>query len=132
MDFIDIRRAYFHANAIRDVYIELPPEDHEEGKCGKLLKSLYGTRDAAQNWERCYVQFMTSVGFTQGRTTPCVFYNEERDLRVTIHGDDFIILGWEGQLNWFWGKVNPHIQYGPASKWKYGGARISKYGCALS
>ena len=49
MDFIDIRKAYFHAKATRDVYIELPDEDHEEGMCGELNKSLYGTRDAAQN-----------------------------------------------------------------------------------
>ena len=27
MDFIDIRKAYFHAKAARDVYIELPDED---------------------------------------------------------------------------------------------------------
>ncbi len=31
MDFIDVRRAYFHADAIRDMYIELPPEDHADG-----------------------------------------------------------------------------------------------------
>ena len=30
MDFIDIRKAYFHAKATRDVYIELPEEDQEE------------------------------------------------------------------------------------------------------
>ena len=54
MDFIDVRRAYFHADAIRDVYIKLPPEDDEPGMCGKLTKSMYGTRDAAQNWEYEY------------------------------------------------------------------------------
>ena len=47
LDFIDVRRAYFHADAIRDIYIELPPEFAEEGMCGKLMKSMYGTRDAA-------------------------------------------------------------------------------------
>ena len=49
MDSIDVRRAYFHARARRDVFVELPEEDAEPGMCGKLLKSLYGTRDAAQN-----------------------------------------------------------------------------------
>merc|ERR1712023_557759 len=43
MDFIDVRRAFFHAAAVRDVYVELPPEDHTPGMCGKLLQSLYGT-----------------------------------------------------------------------------------------
>jgi hypothetical protein len=42
MDFIDVRPAYFHARARRDVYVELPEEDAEPGMCGKLVKSLYG------------------------------------------------------------------------------------------
>ena len=63
IDFIDVRRAYFHAKCKRDVYIELPGEDAEEGMCGKLDKSMYGTRDAAQNWEETYVEFMESLGF---------------------------------------------------------------------
>ena len=66
MDFIDVRRAYFHARARRDVYVELPEEDKEPGMCGKLQKSMYGTRDAAQNWEDCYVEFITSLGFRRG------------------------------------------------------------------
>ena len=41
IDFIDISRAYFQADAIRDMYVQLPDEDWEEGLCGKLLKSMY-------------------------------------------------------------------------------------------
>ena len=52
IEFIDIRRAYFHAEATRDVYMEPPKEDHEHGMCGKLLKSIYETPDAAQNREQ--------------------------------------------------------------------------------
>ena len=54
LDFIDVRRAYFHAKAKRMVYVQLPPEDAKEGMCGRLNKALYGTRDAAQNWENAY------------------------------------------------------------------------------
>ena len=52
LDFIDVRRAYFYAPSRRSVYVDLPDEDNEEGMCGKLCKSMYGTRDAAQNWEK--------------------------------------------------------------------------------
>ena len=48
---MDVRRAYSHAKARRDVCVKLPEEDSEEGMCGRLLKAMYGTRDAAQNWE---------------------------------------------------------------------------------
>ena len=49
LEFIDVRRAYFHARARRLVYIKLPEEDNQEGMCGRLVKAMYGTRDAAQN-----------------------------------------------------------------------------------
>jgi len=49
LDFIDVRRAFFHADCIRNVYVQLSDEDWEEGMCGKLNKAMYGTRDAAQN-----------------------------------------------------------------------------------
>ena len=47
LEFIDVKRAYFHAKARRRVYVRLPEEDNEEGNCGKLIKAMYGTRDAA-------------------------------------------------------------------------------------
>ena len=52
IDFVDVRRAYFYAASEREVYVELPEEDYEEGMCGKLVRSMYGARDAARNWER--------------------------------------------------------------------------------
>ena len=58
LDFIDIRRAYFHAPARRDIFIELPEEEREIGYCGRLLKSMYGTQDAASNWEHAYMELM--------------------------------------------------------------------------
>ena len=50
LDFIDIKRAYFHAKVKRELYIRCLDEDHEDGMCGKV-KSIYGTGDAAQNRE---------------------------------------------------------------------------------
>ena len=101
IDFIDIRKAYFQAAAVRDVYVELPEEDYEEGMCGKLIKSMYGARDAAHSWENEYSGFMEEVGFRRGIASPCVFYHNGRDIRAVVHGDDFTILGYESELDWF-------------------------------
>ena len=57
--------------------------------CGELLKSMYGTRDAAQNWEYKYVEVMEGLGFQRGLANPCAFYHPEREIRVVVHGDDF-------------------------------------------
>ena len=101
MDFIDVRRAYFHAKARRDVYVKLPREAPGVGMCGKLNKAMYGTRDAAQHWEYEYVEFLAGSGFKQGRATPCMFYHPDRELRVVVHGDDFTLGGLSWELDWF-------------------------------
>ena len=101
IDFIDISRAFFQADAIRNVYVELPLEDQSPGMCGKLLKSMYGTRDAAQNWGMAYTDFMESIGFVKGKSSPCTFYNQKRELRCVVHGDDFTTVGSKKDLDWF-------------------------------
>ncbi len=75
LDFIDAVRAYFRAKARRSVYVELPIEDHQEEICGKLQKAMYGTRDAAQDWELERTEIMVEAGLTQGSYSACVFYH---------------------------------------------------------
>ena len=48
------------------MYVKLPQEDKQAGMRGKLIKAMYGTRDAAQSWECEYVEFMKGIGFTRG------------------------------------------------------------------
>ena len=108
--FIDVRRAYFHARSRRTVYVQLPAEDFKEGHCGKLDKSMYGTRDAAQNWEFEYTEFMQNAGFSAGKSVTCLFHHVDRDLRAAVHGDDFTVLGPEDQLNWFRTKVTERFE----------------------
>ena len=93
IDFIDISRAYFQAKAVRKVYVNLADEDSEEGMCSRLNQSMYGTRDAAQNWSMEYTRFMESIGSETGKASPCTFLNRNKELRCVVHGDDFTILG---------------------------------------
>ena len=99
----DVKRAYFYAPATRPVYIIIPAEDHEPGdhdKVGKLNLSLYGTRDAAMNWAAKFTEFLNGIGFETGAASPCNFYNADRQISVTVHGDDFTSTGRERDLNW--------------------------------
>ena len=75
LDSIDIKRAHFHAKSKIYIYVRLPAEGHEEGMCGKLIKAMYGTRDAASNWEQAYMKCMIKCGFSIGQVTPCLFWN---------------------------------------------------------
>ena len=96
MMVIDIKRAHFYATSIRRVFVQLPPEDPrygEPGVCAELLQSMYGTRDAAANWEAAYTQVLVQAGFTRGQASPCHFWHEKWDVRVLVHGDDFVAIG---------------------------------------
>ena len=49
--------------------IELPPEEQVTGEdlIGELLKSLYGTREAAHNWEKKRQRVIIDSGVTSNR-----------------------------------------------------------------
>ena len=103
---IDVRRAYFYAPAQRAVYIQIPAEDREpgdEGMVGRLNLSLYGTRDAAMNWSAEYTRTLESHGFVKGVASPCNFRHPARGIDLTVHGDDFLIVGVHMALRWFKG-----------------------------
>ena len=101
---LDVRKAHLEAMASREVYVELPEEDWSEDEpdsCGLLLRSMYGTRDAAANWARCVEEKMGSLGFEVGKFSPCLFQHAGRHLRALCHGDDFVVRGSRAQLAWF-------------------------------
>ena len=93
----DVARAFFEAPMKRYVCVELPPEARAENDAqdyvGLLLMSLYGTRDAAANFQAEVRKFMLTQGFQQAQYNPQVFWHQGRDLRTLVHGDDFMTSG---------------------------------------
>ena len=57
--------------------------------------SLYGTRDAAQNWEEELAWTLSGVGLTRRSACPCVWRGriKREDAVATVHGDDIKIGG---------------------------------------
>ena len=83
---------------MRQVCVELPDEDKSSSdrtmdKVGHLKMSLYGTRDAAMNWQEEVAKEMSKWGFRRGRYNPCLYYNAETGLMTLVHGDDFVSVG---------------------------------------
>ena len=91
----DVSRAHFYAKAEREVYIKLPAEDPRSGEkdlCGRLLRTMYGTLDAAERWGEHYSAILTSNGFKRGEASPCQFFHKAWGVRLMVHGDDFIMV----------------------------------------
>ena len=90
---VGVRGAYFYAPARRRVFVELPPEDYQPGDehmCGLLRYSLYGTRDAAQNWEEELATTLSSLKLTRGSACSCVWRGHIKGEHIvaTVDGDD--------------------------------------------
>ena len=102
----DVARAFFEAPAMRNVCVEILPEDLTEAdrrhdRVGHLRMSMYGTIDAAMNWQEEVARVMIKLGFRRGKYNPCLYYHQERNLRTFLHGDDFATVGTRDQVKWF-------------------------------
>ena len=47
-----------------------------------------------------YSNKLIEMGFTQGMTSPCVVHHKQRNIRTYVHGDDYVSIGMEQQLEW--------------------------------
>ena len=98
----DVRRAYFYAQASRNLFIELPNEDPRKSAdvVGRLKLCLYGTRDAAKSWQRTLTDHLLKIGFTKGRGHVSVFHHAARGIKTLVHGDDYCSAGPQEGLDW--------------------------------
>ena len=111
----DISRAYLHAETDPEdpSYVDLPKEDEDSGRglCGLLRKHMYGTRRAADGWQQHYQKFMRDAGFRQGKASPCLFVHVPNHVVVSVHGDDFTVVGAKSKVDWFENMLKKTYEY---------------------
>lgn len=54
---------------------------------------MYGTRDAAQNWQRKCTDTMREIGFDRGKVSPCHVFHTKWQVCGPVHGHDFVFVG---------------------------------------
>jgi hypothetical protein len=93
VEVLDARKAHLHAFADRTVFTQLPPEESAPGYCARLVRCLYGTRDAPKRWEAFLAEQLVALGFAKGRASPCCYFHAKLGVRCIVHGDDFVLTG---------------------------------------
>ena len=104
----DIKSAFINADMDEDVYMEQPKgfevypgilKDKGKVVC-HLLKSLYGTKQAARLWYLTWKEFLKDIGFSQCIFDQCLFL--KGDIEV---GDIIYIIIWvDDILSFYHGK----------------------------
>ena len=82
---LDISRAHLHSPLARAVFVTI------DGKVYKLLKAMYGLRDAGAAFDREVLAVMTLMGGSLGKFSICVGYRKVMDtlVRLVRWSDDF-------------------------------------------
>ena len=68
---------------------------------GLLKMSLYGTRDAAANFQQGVNKVMVELGSTVGKYNVSTYFHESRNLKTIVHGDGFVTTGRREGARWF-------------------------------
>ena len=64
ISFVDVKKTYFYGVPEKELYVRLPPEfGVSKQYVVKLVRCMYGTRDAGAIWEACYASCLTKLGF---------------------------------------------------------------------
>jgi len=80
--------------AEREIFVEIPDEDpkKKEGLIGVLERTMYGTQDASNLWQKDYTKLLATEDYRAGKANPALFHSAKWDGRMLVHGDDFFLL----------------------------------------
>lgn len=91
---LDVKGAYLNGSLKEEIYMKQPEGfDDGTGRVCRLLKTLYGLKQAGREWNAKFNAEMIRLGFTRTTSDPCV-YTRLSDFRltiVTVWVDDLIV-----------------------------------------
>ena len=97
IEHVDVKSAYLNAPLKETVYMQAPHgvlKQGEEGKVLRLVKGLYGLKQAGRGW---YLEmtrvFVENLGFKRSKADHSVFYQKEGDEHtvVVVATDDMAV-----------------------------------------
>lgn len=94
---MDVYNAFLQGDLLEEVYMELSQGFRRQGetKVCRLLKSLYGLKQASRQWNIKLSEALTSAGYSQSLYDYSMFTKRRGDgiLVVLVYVDDLLITG---------------------------------------
>lgn len=92
MQQFDVPSAFLHAELTEEVYMK-QPEGFEDGsnRVCRLKRSLYGLKQAPRAWNHRFMNFMKKFNLNVSEADPCILYDDDRDIILSIFVDDGLI-----------------------------------------
>ena len=110
----DVKSAYLESDMDPDmpVYINIPGDNPAPGTAARLIKSLYGLKQAGHNWYETIIPLLKQWGFQQSEADPCFLTHVTAPLdycTLCLFVDDFSLCSTkkkQSSRNLFWTKLN--------------------------
>ena len=79
--------------------------------------TMYGTKAAAQNWQKKVQETMATFGFSIGKASPVLFCHPQRSLKCLVHGDDFVVSEEPVDLVWMRNELESQLENQHHNTW---------------
>lgn len=81
----DIKTAFLYGSLNEEIFMK-QPEGFNDGtfRVCKLLKSLYGLKQAQRSWAEVFNNFLKNFGFKQSTADPCMFIYKEKNEKIPV------------------------------------------------
>ena len=118
----DVKTAFLESKLDEEIYIELPKGFNKgnDGQVGRLLKAIYGLKQASKQWYQYIKKILLTMEFKQSVSEPCIFFKSK--IIILVYVDDILSIGESNNLlSQFFNDVSKHvsIKWGDA-KWFLG------------
>ncbi|WVZ90383.1 hypothetical protein U9M48_036690 [Paspalum notatum var. saurae] len=95
---MDVKTAFLNENLSEDVYMTQPDgfvDPQNAGKVCKLLKSIYGLKQASRSWNLRFDEVVKGFGFIKNVEEPCVYKKVSGSALVflVLYVDDILLIG---------------------------------------
>ncbi|XP_068504175.1 uncharacterized mitochondrial protein AtMg00810-like [Phaseolus vulgaris] len=97
LEQLDVNNAFLHGDLEEEVYMELPPgiASKKAHQVCRLMKSIYGLKQASKRWYDKLTSFLHSINFTHSKADNSLFVRNIEDsfIALLVYVDDILITG---------------------------------------
>ncbi|KAJ9547938.1 hypothetical protein OSB04_020481 [Centaurea solstitialis] len=95
---MDVKTAFLNGKLTEDVYMEQPEgfvDPKNPNKVCKLLKSIYGLKQASRSWNLHFDERIKEFGFAKSEFEPCVYTKFSGSIVtfLVLYVDDILLIG---------------------------------------
>jgi hypothetical protein len=85
----DVKNAFTEATLKERIYLSTPQGvPVKNGYSLRVLRSLYGLKQAARDWNILCKEYLILLGFKQSLADPCLYTHENKGIKLLGYVDD--------------------------------------------